>query len=141
MTDNAVLDAILGELRDLRAIVASLALSAVPGDPAVTSRGLVDAAELARALGVRRDYVYRHRVELGGVPLSDGLKPRLRFDVETARAAMTRFGSERSQSENVNDGGQVQSWPRRGGRRLPVGQPKPGSILQSRPRGDARHAA
>lgn len=52
-----------------------------------TSSSLVDAAELARRMGVDRSYVYAHADELGAVRLGTGAKPRLRFDVEVAKAA------------------------------------------------------
>lgn len=42
----------------------------------------IDAAEVARRLGVKTDYVYRHAAELGAEPLGKGPKPRLRFDAE-----------------------------------------------------------
>ena len=50
------------EIADLRA--------QLDGQPvSVTGEELVDAATLARRLGVSRDYVYAHRKELGGEPL------------------------------------------------------------------------
>lgn len=52
-----------------------------------TSSSLVDAAELARLLGVDRSWIYAHADELGAVRLGTGAKPRLRFDVEVAKAA------------------------------------------------------
>ena len=42
--------------------------------------GLIDAAEVARKLGVSRDYVYSHADEFGVIRLGKGPKPRLRFD-------------------------------------------------------------
>ena len=51
--------------------------------------GLVDAATLARVLGVSRGAVYANAAALGAVRLGDGPKARLRFDVDKARAAMT----------------------------------------------------
>lgn len=56
---------------------------------------LVDAATLARVLGVSRGYVYEHVDRLGGVRLGDGPKARLRFDVEKARAAKASGTSSR----------------------------------------------
>ena len=47
----------------------------------------VDAATLARTLGVERDWVYARARQLGAVRLGDGPKARLRFDLEQARAA------------------------------------------------------
>jgi hypothetical protein len=49
--------------------------------------GMIDATELARRLGVKRDYVYRHKDRLGAVRVGDGKRARLRFDPEVARSA------------------------------------------------------
>lgn len=54
------------------------------------SRELVDAAELARQLGIERSWVYSHAIELGAVKLGHGAKPRLRFDPEVAARALRR---------------------------------------------------
>jgi hypothetical protein len=51
--------------------------------------GLVDAATLARLLGVSRATVYEHAERLGAVRLGDGGRPRMRFDVELALEAWT----------------------------------------------------
>lgn len=48
---------------------------------------LVDAATLARRLGLSRAYVYEHADELGAIRSSK--RGRLRFDVAAARAALT----------------------------------------------------
>ena len=40
---------------------------------------LLDAEEVARRLGVERDYVYRHQARLGARRLGDGGKARIRF--------------------------------------------------------------
>lgn len=53
---------------------------------ASSSDGLVDAAAVARALGVGRDYVYRHAARLGGRRVGEGPRPRWRFDLEVALA-------------------------------------------------------
>src|SRR5918994_1689189 len=45
---------------------------------------LVDAAELARRLGVERTWVYTHAIQLGAVKLGNGRRPRLRFDPRVA---------------------------------------------------------
>jgi len=42
--------------------------------------GLIDAHEVARRLGVRPAWVYRHKRALGAVSLGDGAKPRIGFD-------------------------------------------------------------
>ncbi len=51
---------------------------------------LVDAAELARRLGMEREWVYAHASELGVVKLGSGSKPRLRFDPRVAIERMHR---------------------------------------------------
>jgi DNA-binding IclR family transcriptional regulator len=49
--------------------------------------GLVDAATVARVLGVSRETVYDHADRLGARRLGSGARPRLRFDLERALAA------------------------------------------------------
>jgi hypothetical protein len=49
---------------------------------------LVDAAELARRLGVDRSWVYTHAIDLGAVRLGNGPRPRLRFDPRLAVARL-----------------------------------------------------
>jgi hypothetical protein len=51
--------------------------------------GLVDAAAIAAALGVSRDCIYAHAVELGGERIGNGPRGRLRFDLDQALAAWT----------------------------------------------------
>src|SRR6266498_4024868 len=62
---------------------------------------LVDAAELARRLGIERSWVYTHAIELGALKLGGGSRPRLRFDpqlaVERIRARALGNGVDRSQ--------------------------------------------
>jgi hypothetical protein len=53
-------------------------------------RELVDAAELARRLGIERSWVYSHAIELGAVKLGTGAKPRLRFDPEIAARVLRK---------------------------------------------------
>jgi hypothetical protein len=49
---------------------------------------LIDAAEVARRLGVTRGWVYEHASELGALRLGDGECPRLRFDPERVTSAL-----------------------------------------------------
>jgi hypothetical protein len=49
---------------------------------------LVSAAVVARELGVKRDFVYRHSNRLGARRLGSGTRARLRFNLEVARAAL-----------------------------------------------------
>jgi hypothetical protein len=65
------------------------------------ARRMVDAATLARELGVERSWVYAHRHELGGVQLGTGSKPRLRFDVETAQELLARSTGKQSQARQA----------------------------------------
>lgn len=70
---------------DVDAIAAALERRLAPklepaGPPARI--GLIDAAEAARRLGVGRQFVYDHADELGVVRLTEGARPRLRFDAE-----------------------------------------------------------
>jgi hypothetical protein len=53
---------------------------------------LIDAAELARRLGIERSWVYMHAIELGAVKLGAGRKPRLRFDPQVAARALRKVG-------------------------------------------------
>lgn len=64
-------------------------------------RQLVDAATLAAELGVDRSWVYAHRGELGAIQLGTGAKPRLRFDLATAREALARTACDGSREEEA----------------------------------------
>jgi hypothetical protein len=57
-------------------------------------RELVDAAELARRLGIERSWVYSHAIELGAVKLGTGAKPRLRFDPEIAARVLRKVDGQ-----------------------------------------------
>jgi hypothetical protein len=52
------------------------------------ARRYVDAAMLAKMLGVRRAWVYSRARQLGAVRLGEGPRAPLRFDVERVRAAL-----------------------------------------------------
>jgi hypothetical protein len=77
-------------------------------------RELVDAAELARRLGIERSWVYAHAIELGAVKLGDGPKPRLRFDPEIANRVVQKWGKSRAADPPTRSGERV-GQPRRGG--------------------------
>jgi hypothetical protein len=51
----------------------------------------VDAAQLARLLGVDREWVYEHAPRLGGIRLGGG-RGRLRFDLKHATRALAEPG-------------------------------------------------
>lgn len=57
-------------------------------DRADSLRDLMDAGELARHLGLTRAWVYEHAQQLGAIPVGDGPRPRLRFDLQTAKKAL-----------------------------------------------------
>lgn len=95
MTDRE-LDAIADRVADRLASrvadeVASRLIEELRGSGLDCARGdgrLVDAAELARMLGVERDWIYAHAREFGAIRLG-GPQGRLRFDPEKARAALS----------------------------------------------------
>jgi hypothetical protein len=49
---------------------------------------LMDAEQLAKHFGLTRAWVYENAGKLGAIPLSDGPRPRLRFDPEIAARAL-----------------------------------------------------
>jgi hypothetical protein len=53
-------------------------------------QGLIDAATLARRLGVSRGWVYENAERLGVRRLGDGAKARLRFDPDGAERAIAK---------------------------------------------------
>jgi hypothetical protein len=102
-----------------------------------TRSRLVDAQTLADALGVDRSYVYSHADELGAVRIGSGSKPRLRFDLDTARKAFACYASNQSQGSNASAGAESAGLPARRRRGLPNRLPEPGSVLAVRPRSPA----
>jgi len=72
---------------DVEAIARRVAALIAPAQ-----RRLVDAAELAEHLGVKRGWVYAHAAVLGGVRLGSGPRAPLRFDIEVARRVVTGDG-------------------------------------------------
>jgi hypothetical protein len=86
---------------------------------------LVDAAALARRLGMERSWVYTHAIELGAVKLGSGRKPRLRFDPQVAAQVLRRVGEGPAADPPARSGerasrprspeGQVQLLPIKGG--------------------------
>jgi hypothetical protein len=59
---------------------------------------LLDAAEVARKLGVTRDAVYRQADRLGVIRIGDGPKARLRFDAKKVAAALDAYSTGREPS-------------------------------------------
>lgn len=121
---TVILALILDELRELRAAV--VAMGGTTSPPAF-EQGLVDAATLARELGVSRAWVYENADRIGAVRIGAGSKPRLRFDVTTARAALnapearpepTPTGARRrTTGQRTTAGGVLAIRPRPGGTR------------------------
>ena len=68
--------------RVLELIRAEHALGAPAGE-------LLTAAQVSRRHRVDRSWVYAHAAELGALRLGDGPKPRLRFDPERVRRALS----------------------------------------------------
>jgi hypothetical protein len=71
--------------------------------PTFSDSGWVDAAAVARHLGVDRSYVYEHSTELGAVRLGDGPRARLRFNlavVDEPLAATACPGARESEAAN-----------------------------------------
>lgn len=52
---------------------------------------LLTAAQVSDWWSVRRSWVYQHSQELGAMPISDGKRPRLRFD---AQKVIQRLGRQ-----------------------------------------------
>jgi hypothetical protein len=68
-------------------------LRTAPLDPegnGLASSRMVNAAQLAKQLGVTRAWVYEHARELGAIQLGGGSRPRLRFDPDGAAEALRR---------------------------------------------------
>jgi hypothetical protein len=103
-------------------------------DDAPTAHRLVSAAEVARELDVGRQWVYEHAEQLGARRLGDGPRGRLRFDLETARAASACLTSKRSHGHKASAGAKPRGASDENGRHLPNRLPQPGSILAVRPR-------
>jgi hypothetical protein len=90
--------AVIVDLEQLAELVARRVVEMLVERQEAPAAGLVDAATLARLLGISRSTVYEHAAALGAIEAGSGSKPRLRFDVEKARRAWSaRTVSERSQ--------------------------------------------
>jgi hypothetical protein len=85
--------------------------------------GLIDADEVARMMGVKRDWVYANKGRLGAVPIGEGDRPRLRFRVETVRAVMAEGGQP----------GPDEPAPKRRGRPRKSALPRGAKPIRARP--------
>jgi hypothetical protein len=93
------------------------------------SAELVDAEELAKRFGLTRAWVYENAGKLGAIPLSDGPRPRLRFDPETV-ASVLKSRQRRNEPGPVSDSPQQRQRPTRRRRTpstvplLPIHEPR-----------------
>jgi len=111
------LDVLAAQIADRVVIYLTARLSAME-TPAMSS--MVTAKALALALNVGTDYIYAHADELGATRIGHGAKPRLRFDLTTAREAFAK-----------RDQSQTTTRPRPRARRTTGNA---GDILQIKPR-------
>jgi hypothetical protein len=101
------------QLLELAELVADLVVERL-GVPAPEG-ALVDAATLARLLGVDRSFVYRRADELGAVRLGDGPRARPRFDVDEARRRLAACQGDRTSGSQEAAAGAVSRHRRRRG--------------------------
>lgn len=59
----------------------------------------LDANEVARRLGVSRDWVYEHAAELGASKIGSGSRPRLRFPPQVLDSRSGRAGPPKAAAE------------------------------------------
>jgi hypothetical protein len=114
---------------DLQALAVLVAEEVVArlrdAEPVESSQTLLTAAEVAERFSVARGWVYENADALGAVRIGGGSRPRVRFEPERVRAALTRrldSGESEAADEPV-------AAPNRGG---PV-IPSPGSALDPLP--------
>jgi hypothetical protein len=114
--------------------IAERVVELLSADDVSAEHRLVSAAEVARELNVGRQWVYEHAEALGAHRLGDGPRARLRFDLETIRAASVCLISKQSHGRNASAVAKSEDTPRRQGCHLPNRLPEPGSILAIRAR-------
>jgi hypothetical protein len=114
--------------------IAERVVELLSADDVSAGPSLVSAAEVARELNVGRQWVYEHAEQLGARRLGDGPRARLRFDLETVRAASVCLASKQSHGRNPTPGAKSAATAEASKRRLPNRLPEPGSILAIRPR-------
>lgn len=96
MTTDQQLDLLAARIADRVVTHLAVRLSAMES-PAMSLGRMLSAKQLALALNVGTDYVYAHADELGATRIGHGAKPRLRFDLTTAREAF----AQRDQSQTT----------------------------------------
>ncbi len=105
-----------------------------------TPSGLADAAALARALGVSRAWVYEHADELGAHRVGGGPRPRLRFDLDQARRALTSRGTGERSQPPAQPAPPAEPPPASPSSKAGFGQPVPGGLQDRRRRRAQRRA-
>ncbi len=132
MSETILTDGQLERLADM--LAERLEAARAPAERAPASKDTLTAAQVAERLSVSARWVYDHASELHAIRLGDGPRARLRFRLESVDAAMSRYGSSRSQADNPQQQAKSESVPQRRRRRLPNGLPRAGSVLAVRPR-------
>jgi hypothetical protein len=92
------------------------------GEEAPFPSGLIDAAEVARRLGVAHSTVYEKAAELGAIRLGDGPRARLRFDPRLVERMLDRSGAALV-AARPNRGERAGGDGRGGGRAVPTSCP------------------
>jgi hypothetical protein len=108
------------EIEALAASIAPIVASEVARQVigARREREFLDASELARALGVERDWIYEHQEQLGAIRLGKGPRPRLRFELMRAVQALDDLpAARRARPAGVHQGVPVPRRRRARGRR------------------------
>ncbi len=83
--------------------VAELLAARPPAQPHQSR--LLSATELAKELGVERSWVYEHAIELGGIRIGDGPRPRLRFPSEELQGRLERLSGAASAPDSRGSAG------------------------------------
>lgn len=88
------------EMEALAASIAPIVASEVAREVigrigAKREREFLDASELARVLGVERDWIYEHQEQLCAIRLGRGRRPRLRFELTRAVEALDELPAAR----------------------------------------------
>jgi predicted DNA-binding transcriptional regulator AlpA len=98
--DPTVIDEIADRLSDAivaRVMEAFRAERIIPQAPSAMT--WLDANEVARRLGVSRDWVYEHADELGASRIGSGSRPRLRFPPRVLESRTGRTGPPKAGAE------------------------------------------
>ena len=103
--DAVVLDAIARRLVDpLAKRVVEMMKEEGVLSPSTAEKMWLSAAEVARRLRVRREWVYEHAAELGAVRIGEGPRPRLRFPLDVTRLERSPTRQPPTETNRVSDG-------------------------------------